>query len=195
MKLVLSIGLILLINVVALCQSGQLLAEHQAFRDELLNTYRKLKATPEEHAHLNKLKSFPFFPFVSAFLVPALLDPPSSGFSQMGTSHGHFALSRRYGYLSFAVSGRSFRMPVYQAKTAADSGSNELFFPFTDGTNGETTYGGGRYIDLHTPKGTELILDFNRSYNPYCAYSQKYSCEIPPEENHFPVRIEAGLTY
>ena len=71
--------------------------------------------------------------------------------------------------------------------------ANYLFVPITDLTNGEETYGGGRYIDLRGPLGKVVELDFNKAYNPYCAYGGKYSCPIPPIENHLGLRIEAGV--
>jgi uncharacterized protein (DUF1684 family) len=67
-----------------------------------------------------------------------------------------------------------------------------LFIPFRDLTSGKESYGGGRYIDTEIPAGETLILDFNRAYNPYCAYSHRYSCPIPPEENTLKVEIRAG---
>jgi hypothetical protein len=68
------------------------------------------------------------------------------------------------------------------------------FIPFTDLTTGEESYGGGRYIDLEGLQRNEekLVLDFNIAYNPYCAFTDYYSCPIPPEENNLPVAIEAG---
>ena len=70
---------------------------------------------------------------------------------------------------------------------------NYLFVPFTDLTNGESTYGGGRYLDLEGPLGNAVELDFNRAYNPYCAYGGAYSCPIPPIENHLGVAVRAGV--
>ena len=68
-----------------------------------------------------------------------------------------------------------------------------LFVPFTDLTNGKGSYSGGRYIDTRIPPGKKIVLDFNKAYNPYCAYNGKYSCPIPPEENHLEVEIRAGV--
>jgi hypothetical protein len=68
-----------------------------------------------------------------------------------------------------------------------------LFVPFTDLTSGDGSYGGGRYIDVKISKGDSIILDFNKTYNPYCAYIANYSCPIPPKENDLLVRIEAGI--
>ena len=67
-----------------------------------------------------------------------------------------------------------------------------LFIPFRDGTSRMETYGGGRYLDLRIPKGKTILVDFNLAYNPYCAYSHRYSCPIPPEINTLNVRILAG---
>ncbi|MCK5678470.1 MAG: DUF1684 domain-containing protein, partial [Flavobacteriaceae bacterium] len=68
-----------------------------------------------------------------------------------------------------------------------------LFLPFTDKTNGESTYGGGRYLDLKIPDGDTTVIDFNKAYNPYCAYNHKYSCPIPPKANQLDVEINAGV--
>jgi len=69
-----------------------------------------------------------------------------------------------------------------------------LFLPFTDLTNGTVSYGGGRYIDLKIPEEEDaIVIDFNTAYNPYCAYSPRYSCPIPPEENHLEIEIPVGV--
>jgi hypothetical protein len=71
--------------------------------------------------------------------------------------------------------------------------TNALFIPFRDETCGKESYGGGRYIDCEIPaSGDKVMIDFNKAYNPYCAYNHSYSCVIPPEENRLTVRIEAG---
>lgn len=73
-----------------------------------------------------------------------------------------------------------------------DNASNDLFIPFTDLSNGNETYHSGRYLDIETPEGTSIQLDFNKCYNPYCAYNKKYSCPIPPQENRLPIKVAAG---
>ena len=74
---------------------------------------------------------------------------------------------------------------------------NYLFIPFTDNSNGKTTYRGGRYLDATIPeKPTGYItLDFNKAYNPYCAYNKKYVCPIPPKNNYLDTDILAGVKY
>jgi len=69
-----------------------------------------------------------------------------------------------------------------------------LFLPFKDATNGDSTYGGGRYIDIRMSEinNNTLTIDFNKAYNPYCAYSDGFNCPVPPLENHLEVALEAG---
>lgn len=101
-----------------------------------------------------------------------------------------------YGTLTFALNGKNERLTVYQnvELSKKDGFSDYLFLPFTDETNGVSTYGGGRYLDLRQGDlGKETVLDFNRCYNPYCVYSKKYSCPIPPSENHMSQIVEAGV--
>lgn len=102
-----------------------------------------------------------------------------------------------YGTVEFKFKGQLYKLNVYQSTDAAESDDrkNDLFIPFTDASNGTDTYGGGRYLDLKVPSGSKIILDFNKAYNPYCAYSKKFSCPIVPEENDIPFRIEAGILY
>lgn len=71
---------------------------------------------------------------------------------------------------------------------------NRLFIPFMDYSNGESTYGGGRYLDVQKSDimDGKITVDFNKAYNPWCAYSEGYNCPIPPRENHFEISIEAG---
>ena len=68
----------------------------------------------------------------------------------------------------------------------------DFFLPFRDATNQKSTYGAGRYLPIEFNGETEIEIDFNRAFNPYCAYNDKYACPIPPEQNTLSVQIEAG---
>lgn len=74
----------------------------------------------------------------------------------------------------------------------AEQSGDKLLFNFTDGTNKDTTYGGGRKFYLPIPEGNEIILDFNLTENWPCAYAPFATCPIPPKENRLPIKIEAG---
>lgn len=95
------------------------------------------------------------------------------------------------GYFEFTYQNMPYRLQVFAPKDTSEDGMY-YFVPFNDATNGAETYGGGRYLDFDNVKSDTLFLDFNYSYNPYCAYNEKYDCPIPPVENHLPIAIRAG---
>ena len=104
---------------------------------------------------------------------------------------------KMYGTASFNLHNKLYKLNVYQSQElmASEQYKNYLFLPFTDSTTGNETYESGRYIDLTTAdiKNNKLVLDFNKAYNPYCAYvSGVYNCPIPPRENALAVAIKAG---
>lgn len=100
----------------------------------------------------------------------------------------------RYGIATFKIDNKEFSINIYQNVKFAqmEKYKESLFMLFTDLSSGKQSYAGGRYIDLKIPSEGKLIIDFNKSYNPYCAYNYKYSCPIPPEEDHFDFDILAG---
>jgi uncharacterized protein (DUF1684 family) len=92
------------------------------------------------------------------------------------------------GYVEFDLDGRTHRLePVVQ-----DVDDPEWFFIFRDETSGEETYGSGRFLYAPAPADGVVDLDFNRSYNPPCAFTPYATCPLPPRENWLDVRIEAG---
>jgi len=111
---------------------------------------------------------------------------------RLGTNTGEVRAALRYGYFEFQVEGKTCRLQVYRVEDAQSSGGSNLFIPFRDATTGKETYASGRYIDL--PENTTGLydLDFNRAYNPWCAYGKGFSCPIPPAENTLAVAIRAG---
>ena len=111
---------------------------------------------------------------------------------RLGTNTGEIRSGLCYGFFEFVVDGQSCRLQVYRLDDVAGSGGPNLFIPFRDATSGSETYAPGRYIDLAENTSGIYELDFNRAYNPYCAYNDEYSCPLPPEENTLPVPIRAG---
>lgn len=114
----------------------------------------------------------------------------------MKTTTSRLPVYVKYGVASFIINGEKFQIDIYQnvELSKKEEYKDYLFMLFTDKTNGVTSYAGGRYIDLRIPKkGEDFIIDFNKAYNPYCAYNHKYSCPIPPEENYFDIEINAGV--
>ncbi|MBS1576231.1 MAG: DUF1684 domain-containing protein [Bacteroidetes bacterium] len=104
---------------------------------------------------------------------------------------------RVYGTVSFSIHDTAVSLNIYQMQSLMDDDKYKdyLFLPFTDLTTGNESYHTGRYLDftIKDIKNGELEIDFNKAYNPSCAYvSGKYNCPIPPRENNLPVAIKAG---
>lgn len=118
--------------------------------------------------------------------------PEAEPLMEMETNTGDKRLYRRYGRFSFTVDGQEATLTIY-----SDAHGRDFFLPFRDATNGDETYGAGRYLDNHRPGLWDLgngrfHVDFNFAYNPYCAYSPAYSCPLPPRENWLDVPVRAG---
>lgn len=145
----------------------------------------------EEVAHFQGLDYFPYDP---NYQITATFTKNKGKKFEMPTSTERTPLYRRYGYVDFVLNGDSCHLEVYQnidLLTNKDF-KDYLFIPFKDKTSAKSTYGAGRYLDTHIPEGETLLLDFNLLYNPYCAYSDRYSCPIPPAVNTLTIEINAG---
>jgi len=190
-----------LIYAMAAGQTDSLTAieEIVAFQQQLNKDYGNAETSPLNPDDLQEFQGHNFFPIDLKYRVNAKLTvTEGTPFFGMKTSTSRLATERIYGYVTFTLDEKPFRLPVYQSKDLMGTAEygDYLFFPFSDETNGETTYGGGRYIDLRVPKsGDSLIIDFNKAYNPYCAYSARYSCPIVPAENQINIKIPVGIRY
>jgi len=127
---------------------------------------------------------------VMRYWVPDTVDFP--------TSAGTIKSFLQWGELYFTYQGHQDTLVAYQSLRNMDHPvyGNLLFVPFTDFSNGSTTYGGGRYLDPplppDTPEGDRMILDFNTAYNPWCAFSDGWFCPIPPNSNRLNFSLQAG---
>ena len=124
--------------------------------------------------------------------VEVELYPEDEPLMEMTTNTGELRQYRRWGRFTFQVDSEEASLTVY-----SDPSGEELFLPFRDATSGPESYGAGRYMDNHRPglgllADGRLEVDFNYAYNPYCAYSEYYSCPLPPAENWLKVPIRAG---
>ncbi len=91
------------------------------------------------------------------------------------------------GYAVFRIHGRVRLRPILEEPDA-----KELFYIFRDQTSSKETYGAGRFMYSDLPHDGKVVLDFNKAYNPPCAFTPYATCPLPPAENRLPVRIEAG---
>jgi len=134
-----------------------------------------------------------YYPVNPDFRVVATLVPDTNpGIFKVQTTTGDFKEYTRIGRLEFAVNGEKYSLTAFMPPADEPMHGNRIFVPFRDKTSGKETYGAGRYLDLNKKAGNEYVLDFNRAYNPFCAYSPYYSCPLPPGENNLPVEVRAG---
>jgi uncharacterized protein len=146
----------------------------------------------EQIAHFSGLKYFRPDPKYKVKAIFRKIDNPVT--FKMKTTTARQPIYSTYATISFRLLDTTIVLNVYQnIELIKKPGfSDYLFVPFTDETSAGKSYGGGRYIDLRLPQSDTIEVDFNKAYNPYCAYNHKYSCPIPPAENHIPMKIEAG---
>lgn len=161
-----------------------------SWRKNYIDTHELLK-TPEERSLLRFYSPDPAYRVVCDF-KPL----PNSPWFPMLTSGAKPQMARKYGLLTFKVHDTLLHLTVFQmqALMASEATRDYLFVGFTDATSAVDTYGAGRYIDcaIGDIHGSTMVLDFNKAYNPYCAYTTGYNCPIPPHENDLPVAILAG---
>lgn len=166
------------------------------FQAELNRDYKDSASSPLSKEDRLAFTGHTFYPFSANFVVTAQLErTPESQPFDMASTTGKPHRYRQFGILRFELNGENFSLPVYQSLRLMNMPEyrDHLFFPFKDLTTGHETYGTGRFMDLSIPEGNELELNFNKAYNPYCAYSDRYSCPITPEANFINTRIEAGI--
>jgi uncharacterized protein (DUF1684 family) len=181
------------------CVHFSLNAQDFASRTEEFRKEYKAEFLKSERSPLKKrdLKFLRFYQPDSSYRVVATFEKvEKSEPFEMPTYSGVKKPYVVYGLLSFTLHGQKQTLTLYRSigLQAMPQYKDYLFLPFKDVTNGNATYGGGRYIDMSTKdiKDNLVELDFNKCYNPYCAYSSGYNCPIPPKANHLTVAIEAG---
>ncbi len=192
-KLFLAILLVFLLS--SSCADNKVRTNYKsAFQKKMNAMFKDASQTPLKAKDLKTFSSLSFFPVDSNFVVKAKLTPtPNSEYFDMKTTTERVSKERVFGVLSFELLQQSIELEVYQGQDSTEVKSNYLFLPFLDDTNGVSTYGGGRYIDLEIPITDSIWLDFNTAYNPYCAYNERYSCPVVPRQNYIPLQVKAGV--
>jgi hypothetical protein len=166
------------------------LTDQRAEKDEFFADHPQSPIPPERRDEFDGLSYYALDP---DYRVQATIDRSENPQSvQLETTHGRTVTYRRVAVLRFALAGEERSLDALH-----QDGEDELFVPFSDETTGPETYDGGRYLDLDVDP-TDLVdretivVDFNRAYSPFCAYSETFDCPKPPEENHLDLPIEAG---
>lgn len=186
------LSFLLLLNVCVL--TAQETAKE--FQETINKEYGNREESPLTEEDFKVFKGLDFYPINEKFIVEVKFTrTPNEKVFKMKTTGTRLPEYVKYGELVFNIDGKTFKLNLYQNidLTKKEGYADYLFLPFSDLTCGKESYIGGRYIDMRIPKGDTLIIDFNKAYNPYCAYNHKYSCPIVPLENDLDIEILAGV--
>ena len=168
-----------------------------SYKDSIESYFKKY--VKEHEVVRGKDKEFmSFFPVNEKYRMICLFERTiNSPWFRMESSGPIKKNYRVYGILHFTINDTAVTLNIYQSQDLMTTKQykDHLFIPFTDATSGEETYESGRYIDLEIKDivNDKVLIDFNKAYNPYCAYvSGKYNCPIPPAANRLTVAIRSG---
>lgn len=188
--------LVLLLSVPVCSQVVYDVAAAEAYQKQLNVEYTDPNGSPLLENDLKHFSGLDFFKVDARYIVRArLLRTADEKPFEMKTTGARRPMYVKFGEAHFEINGKSCTLNIYRniEYTKKDEHKDALFLPFSDLTSGSETYIGGRYIELTDPKTDVITIDFNRAYNPYCAYNPKYSCPIVPLENDLKVAIYAGV--
>jgi uncharacterized protein (DUF1684 family) len=192
-------GMILLLAFCFLHTYGQdeadAVEDIRQYRARQEATFKAKKKSPLLPADRRKFKGLNYYPINLKYRVKARFTRNENPvLFRMKTTTERLPEYTKYGEVTFVLDGETYRLEVYQSPEIMQRPGYEdyLFIPFTDLTNGDDTYDVGRYVEMTIPAAEEVTVDFNKAYNPYCSYSPRFSCPIPPEANQLAVAIMAG---
>lgn len=192
------LGLLLLISLPfpmkAQILEQQYVREIEQYRENKIQGMLKSPGFPLEKKDFEGLNYFEVEPAFNILAEIQILENEPE--FEMLTYAGTTATYQRFALALFLVEGEAVQLALYRNVNLSKDPQyeNHLFLPMKDLTSGELTYGGGRYLDLSQKdiQDGKLWIDFNKLYNPYCAYSDGYRCPIPPDENQIEISILAG---
>ncbi|SED66160.1 hypothetical protein SAMN04487765_0643 [Tenacibaculum sp. MAR_2010_89] len=167
------------------------------FQKSLNSKFKDATTSPLTKKGLKSFTGLDFYPVNETYKVKAKIEKtPDSPTFNFPTTTDRVAVYEKYGVITFTIENKELKLAIYKNKFSTEKYKNHLFLPFLDKTNGTTSYGGGRFIDVLTTdeqKDGTIVIDFNKAYNPYCAYSDRYSCPITPRDNYLDIEIKAGV--
>nr|WP_298999647.1 DUF1684 domain-containing protein [uncultured Allomuricauda sp.] len=166
------------------------------FQEDLNESFRNPETSPLPDRLRKNFESLSFFEADTLYRIRARFErTPDAVPFLMPSTTDEKTIEVVYGVAHFELNGKQHQLEIYQTPELISQKGYEdyLFLPFLDDTNGDETYGGGRYIDLTIPKGDTILIDFNKAYNPYCVYNKKYSCPLVPRQNYLRTKVRAGV--
>ncbi len=168
-------------------------------RGEKLRTFRQKRdqffkqdpGSPLKESDRKKFQGLFYYPIDLNYAMVGTIErypvEPKPLYANLPTSKGAEKKYVQHGRFKFRRMGKEYTLQVYRPL-----GGGELFFPFKDRTSETETYPKGRYLFIEPMPEGRVLIDFNRAYNPFCVYNEKYTCPYAPEENWLGIEIRAG---
>ncbi|MFB3884622.1 MAG: DUF1684 domain-containing protein [Thermodesulfobacteriota bacterium] len=170
-----------------------------AHREEKLKSYRVTRdrffredpRSPLREAERKRFRGLSYYPINLKYAMTGPIEryptEPRPLYVNLSTNKGGEKKYVKYGRFRFRWQGKEYDLQIYRPL-----GGGELFLPFKDKTSGIDTHPDGRYLYIEPIPGGQVLIDFNRAYNPFCAYNEKYTCPFAPEENWLEIAVQAG---
>jgi len=191
---------VLLVSLVAACSSNPAVPDDDAAIVKEIESYRADRdrfmqqdaESPIPAGKKTVLLPLRYYAPDPTFAVPAVLNISSGTrpVMEVPTSKGVPRRVELVGTLEFTLKGQKLTLNAFVEEGTRTISS--LFVPFADLTTGTETYPAGRYLDLHPTATGIYTIDFNKAYNPFCAYNNTYECPFPPAANRLKVAVTAG---
>ena len=168
-------------------RKGEMMNYLENFRNHKDLFFEQDPHSPLSEEQKEGFQGLEYFPENEDLRLVVKVEPfDEQGEVQIQTSTGDKGAYLRYGRIKFEVDGAPAQLTIYLGK------DGNPFLPFRDQTSGDESYGAGRYLEPEALGEDKFLVDFNLAYNPFCAYSEHYSCPLPPLENWLKVPIRAG---
>jgi len=163
----------------------------KSFREKKDRFFKEDSQSPLREIDRKKFRGLIYYPIDLKYSITGLIEKypaePKPLYITLPTNKEVGRKYVKYGWFKFKWEGIEYVLQIYRPLAV-----NELFLPFKDKTSGVETYEKGRYLYVEPMPGGKVLIDFNRAYNPFCQYNEKYTCPFAPEENWLRIAIRAG---
>lgn len=163
----------------------------KAFREKKDRFFKEDSNSPLKENDRKKFKGLLYYPIDLKYSMIGAIEKyppePKPLYIVLPTNKEMGRKYVKYGRFKFKWEGKEYALQIYRSL-----GGGELFLPFKDKTSGTETYQKGRYLYIEPMPGGKVLIDFNRAYNPFCQFNEKYICPFAPEENCLDIAIRAG---
>ena len=163
----------------------------KVFREKRDRFFKQDPHSPLKETDRKRFKNLLYYPIDLKYTMVGSIEKyptePKPIYVNLPTNKEREKKYVKYGRFKFKLEGKEYILQIYRPL-----GEGELFLPFKDKTSETETYRMGRYLNIEPMPGGKVLIDFNRAFNPFCQYHEKYTCPFAPKENWLDIEIRAG---